>query len=297
MSRAQHLRVVGSRSVFSFFLPSQGSPFATHEFFRIDPEDMEVPLLDEGPGESVTLVVNPEDYGSEVINEVNGDLWLWFLRPLAIPEKAGQEEAPRLWDLEWRSLDERRGFLSDSGLSSSRLVIVSDKASYQYCQQLGIRSVLSPPPVSDAVSSLRQTDDVRVAAWVDKNPSRYTNFFVDSLPPGVLTLPGDTNIVQDFIWPSHWIVPQESVASTLPYEAAVCLGAGQTLITGHLWPRWGLEPGLDYLEFSTPEELARMSEHVMKHPASTRLLASRGFQKSTVFDGARVYNRLISRLD
>ena len=296
MSRAQHLRVVGSRSIFQFFLPSKGSPFSTHEFFRIDPETVETPLLDEGRGESVTLVVNPEEYGNEAMKEVNGDLWLWFLRPLAIPETAGQEEAPRLWDRERPRFEQRREFLFGTELTSTGVVVVSDEASYNYCQQLGIRAMLSPPPVSDAVTSLQPTHEVRVAAWVDKKPSRYTRSFLDSLPPGVLNLHGDTNIVQDFIWPSHWIVPQESVASTLPYEAAVCLGAGQTLITGHLWPRWGLEPGLDYLEFSTPEELARISEHVIKHPASTRLLATRGFHKRTVFDGARVYNRLISRL-
>ena len=297
MSGAQNLRVIGSRSIFQLFLPSNCTAFRTVEFLHTQPEDSVFRFLDGTPDRSLTLIVNPEDYDNRAINTLRGDTWLWFLRPLVQDPGYSLQESPRLLDLESRSLERRRFFLSNTDLTKSRIVVVSDEASYAYCQELGMAFVLSPPPVSDVAASFSSSDATTVGVWADKGGALYTRHFVAGLPPEVISFHGESVLDLTSTWPSHWIVPGEAVSRTFPYEAAVCLRAGKTLITGHLWPRWGLEPGIDYFEYSTPEELLRITESVMKYPQSTRLMGRRGLQKSLTFGANRIYERIFSLIE
>ena len=176
------------------------------------------------------------------------------------------------------------------------IVIVPDEASFDYCHQQDLRVILSPPPVSDAATLLKSSDPVMLATWINKEPSSYTRLFVEGLPALVQRFEGDLMMKTNSTWPSHLIITHDSPGKSLPYEAAIFFRAGATLVTGPLWPRWGLEAGLDYLEYSTPEELRRIVHHLVRYPKSTQLMARRGAQKSVLFNATGVYQRILAQV-
>ena len=137
-----------------------------------------------------------------------------------------------------------------------------------------------------------------ISVWTQGEPTQYLRKFLEELPPQVVV--GEGVLLSETEAPkvpTHWVVPQDTLTQSFPYEAAMAVVAGQTMISEVLSPRWGLEPGLDYLEYSTPEELRRIVEHSLRYSWSTQLMAWRGKLKSTIFLASQVYPRLLSSLD
>ena len=297
MSIPQHLRVIGSRRILRFFLPPEGKPFRSSEFLLVEPADAGAVFRELPDDGCLTIVVDPDDYETEALNRLSGLVWLWFLRPIVHESSLSSSVAPHLARIADESLAERRNFLARVALGDSSSIVVSDEESFEYCSRQGNQVLLSPPPVSDEVAGFPSANPTVISVWTQGDSTQYLGKFLQELPPQVVmgegVLLSETESPKA---PTHWVVPQDTLTQSFPYEAAMAVVAGQTLISGVLSPRWGLEPGLDYLEYSTPEELRRIVEHSLRYPQSTQLMSWRGKLKSTIFLASQVYPRLLSSL-
>ena len=86
-----------------------------------------------------------------------------------------------------------------------------------------------------------------------------------------------------------------------PYESfenRVCihLAAGHLVISEKLNPRHGLEPGIDYLEIHTPEDLYHVIEPMQRWPGTYDRVRVRGRQKAEQYRASAVYPRLVHDL-
>lgn len=80
---------------------------------------------------------------------------------------------------------------------------------------------------------------------------------------------------------------------TFENRVAVHLAAGHLLISEPLRPSHSLEPGSDYLEITSPEELSELLARIELQPSAYELTRVRGRQKAEQFRASRVWARLI----
>ena len=294
MSIPQHLRVIGSRRILRFFLPPVEKPFRSSQFLLVEPADAGAVFRELPDDGCLTIVVDPDNYETEALNRLPGLVWLWFLRPIAHESSSSSSVAPNLARIADESLAARRNFLAEVAVGDSSAIVVSDEESFQHCSRQGSQGLLSPPPGSVGLADFPSTEQTMISVWTQGEPTQYLRKFLGELPPQVVmgegVLLSETESPKA---PTHWVVAQGSLTQSFPYEAAMAVVAGQTLISGVLSPRWGLEPGLDYLEYSTPEELGRIVEHSLRYPQSTQLMSWRGKTKSLLFNASVVYPRLL----
>ncbi len=80
------------------------------------------------------------------------------------------------------------------------------------------------------------------------------------------------------------------------FENRVCLhlAAGHLVVSETLSPTHGLEPGIDYLEFSEPDELLSMLRTVARHPHAYRRVRVRGRRKAEQYRASVVWPRLVA---
>ena len=293
MSVPQNLRVIGSRRILQFFLPPAGDLFPSSEFLFVEPGQAGSTMGNLPDDDSLTIVVDPDDYEPDVVASLRGVVWLWFLRPLSQVNGTRASVAPRLAGAAEEILLGRRNYLERVFANRALTIVVSDAKSYEYSVRQGFDVRLSPPPVSDVVSGFAANREATISVLTRQERTEYTRQYLDVLPSQVsLAEAGSLFETDSPRIPSHWVVLQETLTSCFPYEAAIALVAGQTLISEALSPRWGLEPGLDYIEYSTPEELHRIVEHLARYPHSTQLMSGRGKAKSQSFIASQVYSRL-----
>ena len=295
MSVPRHLRVIGSRRIFQFFLPPAGDLFPSFEFLLVEPGQAGWTMGNLPDDDSLTIVIDPDDYEADALASLRGVVWLWFLGPLCQENGTRSSVAPRLAKAAEESLIRRRNYLEIVFTTRALSVVVSDAESYEYCVRQGYDVRLSPPPVSDVVSAFAAKGEATISVLTRNELTEYIRQYLDVLPSQVsLVEAGSLFETESPQIPSHWVVLPETLTSCFPYEAAIAVAAGQTLISEALSPRWGLEAGLDYIEYSTPEELRRVVEHLVRYPHSTHLMAWRGRVKSQSFSASRVYRRLLS---
>jgi hypothetical protein len=78
------------------------------------------------------------------------------------------------------------------------------------------------------------------------------------------------------------------------FENRVCLhlAAGHLVLSEPLSPTHGLEPGIDYVEFHRPDQLAHALSALRRTPAMWQAVRLRGRRKAELFRASRVYPRL-----
>jgi hypothetical protein len=74
------------------------------------------------------------------------------------------------------------------------------------------------------------------------------------------------------------------------------LAAGQLVVSETLSPTHGLEPDLDYLEFSEPKQLVAILHAAVAHPRAYTRVRVRGRRKAEAFRASHVYPQLIDDL-
>ena len=292
----ENLRVIGSRSVYELFLPPAGGQFGGAEFVHVADPKGDMTFLDRVDDGCLTVIVNPDDFSSEHIESLPGPLWLWFLRRLSPPRESLRERTPRLYGEALEVVMERRRILSAALLDRTDKIVVSDLDSQEYCERQGWTVSLSPPPVADEICVTGRWSDSAgfpIAQFSEnlmrnvllEGATRFPNW---NLEPRELT--GKAGIGSH----KHILVTQESLFPSFPYGVAVGLVAGLSVITEPLTPRWGLEPGIDFLEVSTPEELVRMVDHIRRYGNLTQMAAKRGNMKSGIFKASLVFRNLLA---
>jgi hypothetical protein len=82
------------------------------------------------------------------------------------------------------------------------------------------------------------------------------------------------------------------------FENRVCLhlAAGHLVISEPLSPRYGLEPGHDYLEVGSPDELLAALRSVEEDPAETERIRADGREKAEAFRASTVFDGLVADL-
>lgn len=87
--------------------------------------------------------------------------------------------------------------------------------------------------------------------------------------------------------------------SYLSFENRVCLhlAAGQLVLTEPLHPLHGLEPGIDVVTFTTPNQLTELLSVLHDAPATFHGVRLRGRRKAELYRASRVYPRLLADLD
>ncbi len=82
------------------------------------------------------------------------------------------------------------------------------------------------------------------------------------------------------------------------FENRVCLhlAAGNLVVSEPLSPTHGLEPGIDFLEVSHPDELLQVIDQIHHHPDLYRRVRIRGRRKAESFRASHVYPRLLHDL-
>ena len=295
MSLPQHLRVIGSRSLYRFFLPPSGETFASSEFLLVEPRNAERVFAEIPLDSAITILVNPDDYLPADTDLLAGPIVFWFLRRLALDRPEVYREAPGLLKAAKENIEERATFLKGRNLEDIRSVVVSDLASYDFCLALGINSALSPPPVSDEVYRGNALPSGKSLGWWTLHDSYSSKFLsVINKTDGVDLTMSDSG-AERLLAGNFSIVVHNPAVSGFPYEAAVSLAAGHTLIATELHPLWGLEPGIDFLEVSTPEELRYLVQSLLRGESVTQLLSFRGQRKAGVFNAERVFRELMGR--
>jgi len=296
MKAPQNLRVFGSRSIYQNFLPPKGELFSSCEFILADPAKAQQ-FFDEDCGEnSITIVINPFEYSRQSVELLTGEVWLWFLRRVAEPELEVFGFPDRLGQQAREILESRQHFVRAIQMKQNWKVVVSDAASRDFCETLGVRAVLSPPPVrADARQHLAATRSHKADFLVFTDSSDYGRPFRAAISQWMRS--GRARSQMDtgaLLLATHSVVIGESVLPDFPYEVAISLALGKTVIAGALNPLWGLEPGIDLVEFSTPEELFHLLEMTSRFPQRTHLMARRGKMKAALFSSDLIFSRLMA---
>jgi hypothetical protein len=80
------------------------------------------------------------------------------------------------------------------------------------------------------------------------------------------------------------------------FENRVCLhlAAGHLVVSETLSPTHGLEPGIDYLEFSEPDQLLSMLRTVARNPGAYQRVRVRGRRKAEQYRASVVWPRLVA---
>lgn len=295
MSSRKSIRVIGSDLLFVNFLPDIESPLFSSEFDLIQPANACVEFPKIPSDGSLVVLVNPDDYEPELIELLPSPVCLWFLRRLALEADWSPLSSPNLSRIAAEQVHRRREHYLALGSSNVGSVVVSDRDSRELLHSYGAPVLLSPPPVSARPTTApllplnRTSEEFRPVAR-----SQYQSVFYDVVPsdmgPSFGALTSGLEILGDG---TIALVIADSAARGFPYAGAVALSRGLALLSEALSPTWGLEPGIDYFEFSTPEELAAVIKYLERNPHALQLMRYRGQLKSRVFESSRVFARLI----
>ena len=295
MTVPQNLRVIGSRSIYRYFLPPSGEPFTSSEFILADPAKAQQFFVGDAGENSITIVINPFEYSRQSIELLPGEVWLWFLKRVAASELEVMGSSGKLAQQAREILESRKYFVRSIKMRENWTVIVSDAASRDFCETHGVRAILSPPPVRPVVQQQVALTRPRKADFLFfTDPSDYGQPFHLALSRWARS--GSVGRREDFQSQqsvTHSVVTSESVVPSFPYEVAISLCLGKCVLAAALTPRWGLEPGIDFIEFSTPDELFHLVEMIHRFPQSTQLMAERGILKGAVFSSSSVFSRLL----
>jgi len=80
------------------------------------------------------------------------------------------------------------------------------------------------------------------------------------------------------------------------HRALTALARGKLLVSETLTPSRGLEPGIDYIEAHTLDDMFLVVEHAIRSPGSFRRVRLRGRRKAELFRASHVVPRLVGDL-
>lgn len=89
---------------------------------------------------------------------------------------------------------------------------------------------------------------------------------------------------------------QDESGPASTHRALSALAQGKLLVSEPLLPSRGLEPGIDYVEVRTPEEVWAAVENAARAPEAFMRMRLRGRRKAELFRSSRVVARLVGDL-
>lgn len=280
-----------TRGIHSLMLPTPG-----HLKFPL-----EFQLLGQAPQEwdpnATAIVVDPHRTTREQLALMPPRQVWWFLDPIGNLDSSLLARSPHLQDYAVNVLQERRACFSDVGAVPSQ-VIVSDEGSASWVRGLGMSTLLTQPPVSDAVFLGVPEHSASIVTLRPISP--HSALFFRQLEHKLLTSVDDNahgeGLVRALKKFSLGLSIGASVQRGFPYEAAVHLAAGHALLSDRLEPLHGLEPGIDYFEFASPEEVFHIVSYLERSPQALHLMQHRGHSKAEYFRASLVWPNIVEAL-
>ena len=290
----RRLQIVSSQGVFEFALPFAGQLFEATQFFRVPGAEANDVFPTIGDAARLTIVINPDDYSVRELRSISGTVVLWFMRKMVSPPTSRFSDVEGLVAAGEEKIKSRKDFLHELICSPNNYrYVVSDCDTRDFLMTRSLQATISPPPINLVAVREKVRPNLTSRILTASDGGDYSQVFLSSLPTDWASLDyGDKNWQESFFGASHVVDIGDSVFPHLTYESTLSIAAGKTLISTALEPLWGLEPGLDFIEVATPEELSRVSETILRNPPFTRLMATRAAQKAKVFDSQRVMKRL-----
>lgn len=287
--------MVSSQSVFEFALPFEGQFFESTQFLKVPVATAGEAFPALGGEELLTIVINPDDYSTRQLSSISGKVVLWFMRKMVSPPLSRFSDVERLANSAAEKVQLRKDFLLGLTSFPARYrYVVSDCDTRDFLMAHSLQTTMRPPPVNLVAVREKVRPNLTSRTLSISDGGDYSQVFLASLPTALIPLDyGDENWQERFFASSHVVNVGDSVFPHLTYESALSIAAGKTLISTAIEPLWGLEPGLDFIEVVTPEELARVCETILRNPPFTRLMGKRASQKAEVFESERIVRNLL----
>jgi len=292
------LTIVAPKRYFELALPPATGVWSSTKFEMVTSQMEPAPQRGASP-DSLTVVMEAESFSPNYLHTVSGRLWLWLSRPLAISAKSGLKGKVKSTRLVEAGIQRTRELLHSLSPSQVEGIIVVDNESHEVVQSLGFDVVTSPPPVSDTLLDHPLSLEPGGKTGTFSSQSQHRRVYFDQLEPHGL-VPANLDEAES---PARLALEGIQIGVNIhadgnrgfPFSALLHLAAGHTLISEPLWPLYGLEPGLDYFEVTSPSELFHVLQYLDRSPETTKLMAYRGSQKSQDFRASTIFERLLER--
>lgn len=280
-----------TRGIHSLMVPTSGDLTLLLKF----------QLLGQAPQECdasvVAIVVDPHRTTIEQLALMPSRQIWWFLDPIGDLDSSSLASSPHLLDYAAKVLEERRACFSEVGSLPSH-VIVSDESSASWVRGLGMSALLTQPPVSDALFLGVPEHSASIVTLRPISP--HSALFFRPLENNLVTSVDDNahgeSLMRALKKFSLGLSIGASVQRGFPYEAAVHLAAGHALLSDRLEPLHGLEPGIDYFEFASPEEVFHLVSYLERSPEALHLMRHRGHSKAEYFRASLVWPNIVEGL-
>jgi len=227
-------------------------------------------------------------------------IW-WFIAPLQNETTSDQIRGAAIGKFSNKWLKDYIKPLSYRGLTPKPRLIVSDVSSLETAARLGFQAVVSPPAISDHLFSEPQRGKLAGKFLIEPDSNTYQEIFLKQLdlPERDIVLLRDT---ADFQKPTpstfrFGLSLGRSLVREFPILAAAHLASGNALISEPLYPLHGLEPGIDYFEISSPNELFHLTRYLARNPHASTMTTYRGRRKADYFRASRVWGEILSELE
>ncbi len=258
------------------------------------------PHMENLQAQRLSIVIEPSGVPPAQLARIPQPQIWWFVSPLQNQTTENQTRGARIGEFSRKWLAEYVRPLTAVRQSPKPLLIVGDTKSLEKANRTGFKAVVSPPAISDSVFHPASTPVRSAVFMTPPNPNVYQTLFTDRLSVPVHDFSPATFARSDAHVPSDLrfgISIGKSVLREFPILAAAHLAAGNALISEPLFPLHGLEPGIDYFEVTSPEELHHVSNYFEREPSAARLMAYRGRQKAEYFRASRVWPKILEELE
>lgn len=293
MMQIQHVRIVSPQYLHLFMIPEASSLPFTFEFCG---PRCNADFLENDPPITIDIVVQPHSHNPiDLRSRPHQQIW-WFFDSLSDSypiELAGQRHL--LADAD-AALRRRQSSVLQTAVELVS-VVVPDEDSSSWLRERGFDSIVLPPPVNEKLFEVQAGDNPSILTL--GSPTPYGNLFVEAIKPRVVNNACSPDQQATLEYLSEFSTGFNSDADArggFSYQSAVHLSAGHALITPTLRPSHGFEPGIDYFDVSSPEELHHTVEYLTRNPEVLHLMRYRGRQKARYFRALTVWDQLFKKL-
>jgi len=252
------------------------------------------------PRSGLTVVMQAELFSADDLKSLPRPMWLWFSAPLGVAPSSAIPPGSLSEQLVHNRLANSAKLVDALRPDDVDAVIAPDESSRAVLADKGFRAFVSSLPIDDDHIDTEYVDphSYSVSTFSAETPHQKAYRGVLEAQPKQLAfdLTGKDEWKSELSEVSAGLVIHPDANRCFPMEALVHLASGHTLISEPLWPLFGLEPGLDYFEVTSPSEAFHVMQYLGRSPEVTRLMAYRGKQKSQYFRASATWTRLLEEL-
>ncbi len=296
------LNIYSSSIFHKLMVPPNGDRFASSHFVHMTPDVTKIGLSgdQQSQGMPISVIVEPSTIPREQLAQIPQPHIWWFLAPLQNETTRNHIKGSAIGKFSARWLSDYTRPLEDRGLAQRPLVIVSDVTSQDTVTKAGFEAIVSPPAVADVLFREPMSGGPGGKFFIPTAPNEYQEMFLSQLDlpeerVDALQAPAQLEESASEVH-GFGVSIGRSPLREFPVLAAAHLAVANCLISEPLFPLHGLEPGIDYFEITSPEELFHLTQYLDRNPDASRMMAYRGRRKADYFLASRVWANIIEEL-